>query len=326
MVKSKMNVLKAICTVVLSTTLLMGCAGGNAADKENITGDNTTGKENTAVETKKLSGEIKIDGSSTVFPISQAMAEEFNAVNKDVKITVGESGTGGGMKKFINKEIDIADASRPMKQDEKDAAAKNGVEFIELKIAFDGLTVVINKENTWATDMTVEELNMMWKEGSTVKKWSDVRAEWPAEEIKFYAPGTASGTFEYFTEAINNKAKSGRAQDVTTSENDNVLVQGVAGDKNGISYFGYAYFEENKSKISAVKINGISPSFETIKDGTYKPLSRPLYIYVTKEALKREEVKEFVKFYLENATEIVPEVKYVGLPEEEYTKQLDLLK
>jgi phosphate transport system substrate-binding protein len=313
---SKRRILSLISAVLVSVTVFAGCtSNGNQAAKE---GEKTS--------TTKLTGEIKIDGSSTVLPISEAVAEEFKAENPGVKTTVGESGTGGGMKKFINKEIDIADASRAMKAEEKEQAAKNGVEFVELKVAFDGITVVVNKDNTWAKEMTVEELNKMWAEGSTVKTWKDVRADWPAEPIKFYAPGTASGTFEFFTEAINKKAKSGRATDVTTSEDDGVLVQGVAGDKNGISYFGYSYYEQNKSKINAVTINKVAPSFDTIKAGTYAPLSRPLYIYVSKEALKRAEVKEFVSFYLENAKELVPDAGYVALPEADYTKQLDLLK
>ncbi|MCM8711555.1 PstS family phosphate ABC transporter substrate-binding protein [Clostridium sp. SYSU_GA19001] len=311
---TKRRLLGLISSILVTATVFSGCASKQPAENKE------------QAPTAKLSGEIKIDGSSTVLPISESVAEEFKAKNPDVKITVGESGTGGGMKKFINKEIDIADASRPIKAEEKDAAAKNGVEFIELKVALDGITVVVNKDNTWAKDMTVEELNSIWKEGSTVKTWKDVRADWPAEQIKLYAPGTASGTFEFFTEAINKKAKSARATDVTTSEDDGVLVQGVAGDKNGMSYFGYSYYEANKSKLNAVNIAGVAPSFDTIKDGTYKPLSRPLYIYVNKEALKKAEVKEFVNFYLNNAKNLVSEAGYVALPEADYTKQLDLVK
>jgi phosphate transport system substrate-binding protein len=301
-------------TLVVATALLTGC--GTKSPEQ--------GGNNEAA-TKKLSGEIKIDGSSTVFPISEAIAEEFNKSNPDVKITVGESGTGGGMKKFISKEIDIVDASRPIKKEEADKAKENGVEYIELKVAFDGISLVTNKENTWATDMTVAELNNMWKEGSTVKTWKDIRPEWPAEEIKFYAPGTSSGTFEFFTEAINKKAKSQRT-DYTPSEDDNILVQGVAGDKNGIAYFGYSYYEANKAKLNLVKVDGKAPSFDTIKDGSYKPLSRPLYIYVNKSALTKPEVKEFVNFYLNQAKDIVQDVQYVPLPDADYKSQLDLVK
>ena len=317
---TKRKLMSLISAVVVSATVFAGCASKEADAK---TGETNQSKTESAV---KLSGEIKIDGSSTVFPISEAMAEEFNKQNPGVKIGVGESGTGGGMKKFTNKEIDIAGASRPIKAEEKELATKNGVEYIELKVAFDGITVVVNKDNSWAKEMTVEDLNKMWMEGSTVKTWKDVRAEWPAETIKFYAPGTASGTFEYFTEAINKKAKSGRSTDVTTSEDDNVLVTGVAGDKNGIAYFGYSYYEANKSKINSVKIGGVLPSVPTIKDGTYKPLSRPIYIYINKSALSRPEVKQYAEFYMKNATKLVPEAGYVALPEDEYKKQLELLK
>ena len=301
-------------TLVVATTLLAGC-GTKAPEQAN----------NNGAADKKLSGEIKIDGSSTVFPISEAMAEEFNKANPNVKVTVGESGTGGGMKKFVAKEIDVADASRPIKKEEADQAKQNGVEYIELKVAFDGISIVVNKENTWATDMTVAELNSMWKEGSTVKTWKDIRPEWPAEQIKFYAPGTSSGTFEFFTDAINKKAKSQRT-DYTPSEDDNILVQGVAGDKNGIAYFGHSYYEANKAKLNVVKVEGKEPTFETIKDGSYKPLSRPLYIYINKTALSRPEVKEFVNFYMNNASSIVPEVEYVALPDADYKSQLDLVK
>jgi phosphate transport system substrate-binding protein len=302
----------ALSSVVLATSLLGGC-GTKAPEQQGTQG------------TAKLTGEIKIDGSSTVFPISEAVMEEFNKKNPDVKISVGESGTGGGMKKFAANEIDIADASRPIKKEEIDAAKANGVEYVELKVGLDGISVVVNKGNNWATDMTVEELKKLWMEGSTVKKWSDIRPEWPNEDIKLYAPGTASGTFEFFTEAINGKAKSQRA-DYTPSEDDNVLVQGASGDKNGMAYFGYSYYEANKSKLNVVKVNGKAPSLEGIKDGSYKPLSRPLYIYVNKKALSKPEVKEFVTFYLNQAKTLVPEVNYVALPDAEYTTELAKIK
>lgn len=315
MILSKKKLLSILAALTVSATIFAGC-GSKSGDN---TGSNNKG------ETKKLSGAIKIDGSSTVFPISEAMAEEFNQSYPDVKITVGESGTGGGMKKFTNKEIDIADASRPIKDEEKEAAKKNGVEYVELKVAYDGITVVVNKDNDWAKEMKADDLNKIWKEGSTVKTWKDVNPAWPDQPIKLYSPGTASGTFEYFTEAINKKAKSQR-QDATPSEDDNVLVQGVAGDKYAMAYFGYSYYEANKSKIHAVKIDGVDPSLDTIKNATYKPLSRPLYIYINKEALSRPEVKEFATFYLKQATKIVPEAKYVPFAEAEYTSQLDKLK
>ncbi|KUO76898.1 MAG: phosphate ABC transporter substrate-binding protein [Clostridia bacterium BRH_c25] len=280
-------------------------------------------------EEAKLSGEIRIDGSSTVFPITEAMAEEFNATYPDIKIPIGISGTGGGFTKFTNKETDINDASRPIKEKEIAAAQQNGIEYVAFEVAYDGLSVVINKENTWVDSLTVEELKKIWAPDSTVKTWKDVKAEWPAEAIKFYAPGTDSGTFDYFTEEINGKSGAIRP-DFTPSEDDNVLVQGVAGDKNALAFFGYAYYEENTDKLKIVKIdNGkgaVEPTFDTIKSGEYAPLSRPLFLYVTKTAMERPEVKEFVKFYLTKAKEIVPQVGYVALPDEVYSKGLSSIK
>lgn len=301
------KLISIIGVTVLTASLLVGCGAKQEVKKEN------------------LAGQIKIDGSSTVLPISEAAAEEFSKENKDVKITVGESGTGGGFKKFLNKEIDIADASRGIKKEEIDLAKTAGIEYEEIKVGVDGLTVVINKENTWAVDMTADELKKIWELDSKVKTWKDVRPEWPAENIKFFAPGTASGTFEFFTEAINKKAKAQRT-DAQLSEDDNVLVQGVAGDKNAIGYFGYSYYEANKSKMTAVKVNSVLPSFDTIKDGSYKPLSRPLFIYVNKASLAKPEIKAFVKYYLENATTLVKEANYVPLLETEYKAYLEKIK
>ena len=300
-------------SIVLAATLLVGCGGKTEEKKPAATG-------------KKLSGTVKIDGSSTVFPISEAMAEEFRKVNPDVKVTVGESGTTGGMKKFVPGEIDIADASRPIKKEEVDGVKKRGDDVIEFPIAYDGLSVVIHKDNTWAGTMTVAELKKLWEPTSTVKKWSEIRDGWPDQPIKLYGPGTASGTFEYFTEVIVGKSKSSRA-DFTASEDDNVLVKGVAGDKNALGYFGYVYYLHNKEKMKLVSIDAgkgaVVPSEQTIKDGTYKPLSRPIYIYVSKKALERPEVKEFVKFYLNNASKLIPQVGYVPYAESHYQ---DLLK
>jgi phosphate transport system substrate-binding protein len=292
----------------LSISLMAGCGG------------------KTEQAQSKLSGAVKIDGSSTVFPISEAVAEEFQKKNPEVKVTVGESGTTGGMKKFVPGEIDIADASRPIKKEEAEGVKARGDEVIEIPVAYDGLTVVIHKDNTWAKTMTVEELKKIWEPNSTVKNWSDVRADWPNEPIKLYGPGTASGTFEYFTEAIVGKAKSSRA-DYTASEDDNVLVKGVAGDKNSLGYFGYVYFLSNKDKMQAVAITNkegqtVSPTEATIKDGSYKPLSRPIFIYVSKKALERPEVKEFVKFYITNATKLVPQVGYVPYVDAHYQEML----
>lgn len=308
---------------ILSLSVLAMTACGAKTD----TAQNTSG-EGSATETS-LSGEVKIDGSSTVFPITEAVAEEFLGTNPDVRVPVGVSGTGGGFKKFIANEIDINDASRAIKDQEAADAKAAGVDYEAFEVAYDGLSVLVNPENTWVETLTVEELKKIWAPDSTVKTWKDVRAEWPAEAIKFYAPGTDSGTFDYFTEEINGESGAIR-QDFTASEDDNILVQGIAGDKNAIGFFGFAYYEENKDSLKLVKIdNGsgaIAPSFETIQNGTYAPLSRPLYLYVNKASLERAEVKSFVKFYLESAGTLVPEVGYIALPAENYTKSLEKLK
>ncbi len=267
---------------------------------------------------------IKIDGSSTVYPISEAVAEEFQKVSK-VKVTVGESGTGGGFKKFCRGETDISDASRPIKQKEIQECNAAGVQFIELPMAYDALTVVVNPKNDWVKSLSVAELHEMWKSGSSVKSWKQVNAAFPDEKMALFGPGTASGTFDYFTEAINGKAQSSRS-DFTPSEDDNVLVQGVASNKGAIGYFGYAYYDENKDKLRAIPIapkagaTPVTPSAETVMNGSYQPLSRPLFIYVNATAAAfKPEVKEFVNFYLANAPKLVKEVKYVPLPAEDYT-------
>ncbi len=268
---------------------------------------------------------IKVDGSSTVGPISEAVAEEFTKETKGaVKITVGISGTGGGMKKFVRGEIDIADASRPIKQSEIDAAKAAGIDFIEVPVAFDALTVVIHPDNKFAEKLTIAQLKKIWEEGAQgkINNWNQIDPSFPDLALKLYGPGTDSGTFEYFTEAVNGKAKSSRG-DYTASEDDNVLVQGVSGDKGGLGYFGLAYYLENKDKLKAVAVqnktgNFVLPSPEATKDGSYNPLARPIFIYVSKNAMARDEVKNFVNFYLDNAVDIVKDVKYVPLPDEAY--------
>ncbi|SEG11559.1 phosphate ABC transporter substrate-binding protein, PhoT family (TC 3.A.1.7.1) [Caloramator fervidus] len=273
----------------------------------------------------KLAGTIKIDGSSTVYPITQAVAEEFNKQNPNVNITVGISGTGGGFKKFVNGEIDINDASRSIKTEELAKAKANGIDFIELEVAYDGIVVVVNKDNNWAYDITTQELKKIWDKDSKVVYWSDVRPEWPKEKIKLYGPGTDSGTFDYFTSEINGEEKRIRA-DYTASEDDNVLVQGVAGDKYAMGFFGHSYYEENKDVLKVLKINGVEPTTENIRNGKYKPLSRPLYIYVNKKSLERPEIKSFVKFYLEKAKDLVEDVGYVPLEDKKYQEQLNKIK
>ncbi|MFQ6613601.1 MAG: PstS family phosphate ABC transporter substrate-binding protein [Fidelibacterota bacterium] len=268
-----------------------------------------------------LSGTIKIDGSSTVYPITEAVAEEYGKVEPVVRVTVGISGTGGGFKKYVIGETDINDASRPIKGSEIRKAAENGVGFIELPIAFDGLSVVVNRANDWVDQLSVAELNLIWKSGSHVRQWSDIRPEWPEKPIHLFGPGTDSGTFDYFTEAINGKAQSCRS-DFSKSEDDNVLVQGIAGDTYALGFFGFAYYQENTDTLNVVPIDGgagpVAPSVTTINDGSYQPLSRPIFIYVKPESAKREEVRTFVNFYLDHAPGLVGEVGYVALPKEAY--------
>jgi phosphate transport system substrate-binding protein len=266
---------------------------------------------------------IRIDGSSTVYPITEAVAEEFQKSTK-VKVTVGESGTGGGFKKFCRGETEISDASRPISQKEMDACKEAGVQYIELPVAYDALTVVVNTKNDWVKSFTVAELNKIWESGSSVKSWKQVNPAYPDTKILMYGPGTASGTFDYFTEAVNGKAKSSRS-DYTPSEDDNVLVQGVAGDRGALGYFGYAYYEANQDKLRAVPIiakgstTAVMPSPEAVMNGTYQPLSRPLFIYVNATAAAfKPEVKAFVNFYLQNAPKLVKEVNYVPLPADDY--------
>ena len=279
-----------------------------------------------SISAEGLRGTVSLDGSSTVFPISEAVAEEFLTIQPRVRVTVGVSGTGGGFKKFLKGEIDINDASRSIKEKELIIAATDKVQFLELPIAYDGLSVVVSKANSWVDYLTVSELHEIWKPESTIKYWSDVRASWPKKEIRLYGPGTDSGTFDYFTETINGK--SGRSRpDYTASEDDNTLVQGVAGDENSLGYFGFAYYAANKSKLKLVPIDGgkgpISPSTTTINNGAYAPLSRPIFIYVNKAAMTRPEVKSFVHFYINNAGLLASEVGYIPLPEKVYQGALD---
>jgi phosphate transport system substrate-binding protein len=279
------------------------------------------GGEEKGGATTALTGTVHIDGSSTVFPITEAVAEEFQKEHRGVRVTVGISGTGGGFKKFCVGETDLNDASRPIKAKEISKASENNIRFIELPVAFDGISVLVNPKNDWVDYMTVEELKKIWQPGSTVQKWSDVRPGWPDRPIALYGPGTDSGTFDYFTGAINGKEQACRP-DFTASEDDNVLVQGIAGDENALGFFGFAYYAENRSKLKAVPIEAgsgpVSPSTATINDGTYNPLSRPIFIYVSSVSAERPEVKKFVEFYLEHASTLVPEVGYVSLPDEAY--------
>ena len=267
---------------------------------------------------------IKIHGSSTVYPITEAVAEEFQKAKKgSVRVTVGISGTGGGFKKFTRGEIDISDASRPITKSEMEECNKAGIEFIELPIAYDGLAVMVNPKNNWVNSMTVAELKKIWEPAAERKitKWNQVNSAWPDVALKLYGPGVDSGTFDYFTEAIVGKSRSSRG-DFTASEDDNVLVQGVASDRGGLGFFGYAYYAENPDKLKLVAVDGgkgaTLPSEKTVMNGTYNPLSRPIFIYVNKKSTEKPEVKEFVEFYLKSASNLVKQVKYIPLPDRAY--------
>jgi phosphate transport system substrate-binding protein len=277
---------------------------------------------------------IKIDGSSTMHPITEAVAKNFEMAQKGaVKVTVGISGTGGGLTKFCRGEIDIANASRPIQRKEMKACDKAGVEFVELPVAFDPITVVVNRENKWLKTITVAELKKMWESAAQGKitKWSQVNPAWPDESFKLYGAGADSGTYDYFTRAIIGKARSSRS-DFTASEDDTVLVQGVANDMNALGFFGFGYYIENQDKVRAVAIDngrgeGVIPSAETVENDTYQPLSRPIFIYVNmKAAAEKPEIKEFIAFYMKNASASVREIQYIPLPPRAYTKNMEFFK
>ena len=276
-----------------------------------------------------LTGTIEIDGSSTVFPITEAVAEEFRKEAPQVQVNVGVSGSGGGFKRFTAGETDISDASRPIGDNEAAAAVENGIEYYEFLVGVDGLSVMVSPKNDFVDCMTVEQLHELWKPGSAVNKWSDLDSSWPDSDINLYGPGTDSGTFDYFTEEINGEAQASRA-DYTASEDDNVLVQGINGDRNALGYFGFAYYAENSDKLKLIGVDSgsgcVIPSVDTIASGDYGPLSRPLFIYVSETSLERPEVREFTRFYMEHGRELTREVGYVPLTEAEYRANLDLLK
>lgn len=276
-----------------------------------------------------LSGRIEVDGSSTVYPVSQAVAEEFmREMGRDVRVTVSQSGTGGGFQRFCAGETQISDASRPIKASERALCEQNGVEPVEIEVAMDGITIAVNPANDFVACLTVDELRKVWEPGSTVRTWAEVREGFPAEPLKLYGPGTSSGTFDYFTEAVMGEEDRSR-QDYTASEDDNVLVQGVAGDAGALGYFGFAYYEENQNQLKAVAVDAgsgcVQPTRETIASGAYAPLARPMFIYVAGSALDRPEVRAFVEYYLGVAGELVPQVGYVPLPAAEYQANLSRL-
>jgi phosphate transport system substrate-binding protein len=272
-----------------------------------------------------LSGRIQADGSSTVGPLTTLAAERFGGENSDVRVTVGISGTGGGFERFCAGETDISNASRPIKDEEKAACEQEGIEYTELQVANDALTVVVNPGNDWATCLTTEQLKTIWAPGSKAKSWKDVDPSFPDEDLKLYGPGTDSGTFDYFTDEINGEEGASRS-DYSASEDDNVIVQGVSGDKGALGYFGFSYYDQNQDQLKAVEIDGgegcVAPSVETAQDGTYKPLSRPLFVYVKNASLQRPEVRAFVQYMLDNAESLAEGALFVPLTSEQKQQAL----
>ncbi len=284
-----------------------------------------------AQDLSKAKGAIRMDGSSTVYPISEAVGEQFYEAAPGVKLAIGRSGTGGGFKKFTVGETDLSNASRPIKKSEMDMASSKGIEFVELPIAYDGLTMVVNKSNTWVKQLTIEQIKKIFNAATAAKTWKEVDPSWPAETIKIYAPGTDSGTFDYFKEVIIGKDGQVRA-DMSVSEDDNQLVRGIEGDKNALGFFGYYYFESNKDKLRDIPVVNpktnvaVEPTAKTIENGTYAPFSRPLFIYVNKAALAQPHIMAFSEFYLANAAKMAKEVGYVPLPAAVYDRAKANLK
>lgn len=305
--------LLSVFLLVIFPCIILSCGPGNKSNEDALT------------------GEVSIDGSSTVYPISEAIAEEYRREQPEVRVTVGVSGTGGGFQKFIRGETDINNASRPITEQEAQELENNNIDYAELTVAYDGLAVVVNPENDWVENITVEELKKIWEPAAQgeITKWNQIRPEWPDREFHLYGPGVASGTYDYFTEAVVGESGSSRG-DYTASEDDNVLVQGISTDIDGLGFFGLAYFEENQDKLKLVGVdNGsgpVKPSLETVKDNSYAPLSRPVFIYVSEMATKKPAVVDFVKFYLNNAAGLVQDVGYVPLPGEEYEQELEEFK
>lgn len=311
-------------TMVGSALALAAC--GDDTTKEEVENETKTEEASTGdTQEAVIEGQVSGDGSSTVAPIMEALVEEYAAVQEKVQVTVGVSGTGGGFEKFIAGTTDFSNASRPIKDEEKEKLEEAGIDYTEFKLANDGLTVVVSKDNDWVEDITIEDLKKMWIEDGTTKKWSDINPDWPAEEIVFYSPGTDSGTYDYFDEVVLDEADLVKA--ATLSEDDNVLVQGVQADKNAIGFFGYAYYLANQDTLKALKIEGVEPTNETIESGEYSPLSRPLFTYVSNKALaENAALYDFMQYSLENAGDMAEEVGYVRLPDADYDKGLSTLE
>ena len=309
-----------------STTALLGSALFLAAcSDEADNGSANTDDTNADQEETTLSGNVIGDGSSTVAPVLEAIVEEYSASQPDVRVSVGVSGTGGGFEKFVNGETDFSNASRTIKDEEAQGLEAAGIDYTEFEIAYDGLSVVIHPENTWAKELTVDQLKQLWIEDGSTKKWSDIDPSWPEEEVVFYSPGTDSGTYDYFDEVILDGEDL--VSDATLSEDDNVLVQGVVADKNAIGFFGYSYFLANEDKLQVVAVDGVEPNNETIESGEYTPLSRPLFVYVKNSSvIDNPAAKDFVKFTLENAGAMAELTGYVKLPQAKYDEGLKALE
>lgn len=305
-----MNASRKRFTVMLLPLLALAACGGGAGDE---------GADSA------LTGAVQVDGSSTVYPISEAVAEEFQRLHRATRVTVGVSGTGGGFKRFCSGETDISDASRPIKDSEREICEQNGIQATEIRVAWDGLSVVTHPANEFVDCLTVDELKSIWEPGSQVNNWSQIRQGFPDERLILYGPGTDSGTFDYFTEAIVGEEDASRP-DYTASEDDNVLVQGVEGDEGALGYFGFAYYEENADRLKLLGVDGgsgcVQPSVATIESGEYAPLSRPLYLYVSDRALAKPQVEAFMRFYLEEGAELVRAVGYIPLQAAQYEEEL----
>lgn len=315
-----------ILAIIIGSLAVAGCSSESTSQMGTDAGNVSQAMNQ---ERADLTGTIEIDGSSTVAPVTEAVAEEFRRVAPKVLVNVGISGSGGGFKRFTVGETDISDASRHIKEKEAATAVENGIEYYEFLVGLDGLSVLVNPQNDFVDCMTVEQLNMLWKPDSTVSNWSDLDPSWPDRRINLYGPGTDSGTFDYFTEEVNGEAKLSRA-DYTASEDDNVLVQGISGDRNALGYFGFAYYAANAGKMKLLEVDKgdgcVAPTIETIANGSYSPLSRPLFIYVNKQRVQqRAELRAFVEFYMENGAQLAEEVGYVPLAAESYKKNLAIL-
>lgn len=315
-----------------ATTLLavlLGCSveSGNNVTDSSVSDDPTHGATASAGHdaSGKVTGKVVIEGSSTIFPISAAIAEEFEN-STEAEVTVGETGSGAGFKKFVVGELDISNASRPIKEAERTTAEENNVDFTELKVATDGISVVVNPENDWVDSLTVEQLRELWKQDRTAKTWKDLNPEWPDEEIKLFGPGPESGTFDYFGEVILDEGPQIAGDQYTASKDDNQLVNGVATEKNGLGYFGYSYYVNNKDRVKAVAIDGgngpVEPTFENIESGDYTPLARPLFLYINnKRAAENEAVRKYVAYFVSDAgQEVIKNEGFVVLGEEALKK------